>query len=300
MSVTETHPSELLFERRRLATRLQQLREVAGLTTYQLASRLGVSQSKVSKIENARVAVSVRDVEAWARATGVSPEKTTELVERAELALTEAVNWRSALREGLPVKQRQVGELERAATVIRSFQLAVIPGLLQTAEYARRMFVGHHPAGRPDIGAAVAARLERQAILYNETKRFEFIITEAVLRWRVGPIPMTLAQLDRLRSLATLPNVAVGIIPLAAEVPVWHGSAFTLFEFEDDEDDGDANSLVHVELLTSWTNVSDPNDVGAYREAFQRLRDAAIFDEAAQALLTAIMDDLHASPGSLG
>jgi len=300
VSVTETHPSELLFERRRLATRLQQLREVAGLTTYQLASRLGVSQSKVSKIENARVAVSVRDVEAWARATGVSPEKTTELVERAELALTEAVNWRSALREGLPVKQRQVGELERAATVIRSFQLAVIPGLLQTAEYARRMFVGHHPAGRPDIGAAVAARLERQAILYNETKRFEFIITEAVLRWRVGPIPMTLAQLDRLRSLATLPNVAVGIIPLAAEVPVWHGSAFTLFEFEDDEDDGDANSLVHVELLTSWTNVSDPNDVGAYREAFQRLRDAAIFDEAAQALLTAIMDDLHASPGSLG
>ena len=300
MSVTETHPSELLFERRRLATRLQQLREVAGLTTYQLASRLGVSQSKVSKIENARVAVSVRDVEAWARATSVSPEKTTELVERAELALTEAVNWRSALREGLPVKQRQVGELERAATVIRSFQLAVIPGLLQTAEYARRMFVGHHPAGRPDIGAAVAARLERQAILYNETKRFEFIITEAVLRWRVGPIPMTLAQLDRLRSLATLPNVAVGIIPLAAEVPVWHGSAFTLFEFEDDEDDGDANSLVHVELLTSWTNVSDPNDVGAYREAFQRLRDAAIFDEAAQALLTAIMDDLHASPGSLG
>jgi transcriptional regulator with XRE-family HTH domain len=296
VSVTETHPSGLLFERRRLAIGLQQLREVAGLTTYQLANRLGVSQSKISKIENARVAVSVRDVEAWARATGASPEKSTELVERAELALTEAVNWRSALREGLPVKQRQVGELERAATVVRNFQLAVIPGLLQTADYARRMFLGHHPAGRPDIGAAVAARLERQAILYDETKRFEFIVTEAVLRWRVGHASMMLAQLDRIRSLATLPNVVVGIIPLAAEVPVWHGNAFTLFEFEDN--DGDANSMVHVELLTSWTNVSDPNDVGAYREAFQRLRDAAVFDEAAQALLTAIMEDLRVSAGS--
>jgi transcriptional regulator with XRE-family HTH domain len=297
VSVTETHPSELLLERRRLATWLQQLREVAGLTTYQLAGRLGVSQSKVSKIENARVAVSVHDVGAWARATGASPERTTELIERAELALTEAVNWRSALREGLPVKQRQVGELERAATVVRLFQLAVIPGLLQTADYARRMFLGHHPAGRPDIGAAVAARLERQAILYDETKRFEFIITEAVLRWRVGHVPMMLAQLDRIRSLATLPNVAVGIIPLAAEVPDWHGHAFTLFEFEDDED---ANALVHVELLTSWTNVSDPDDVGAYREAFQRLREAAVFDEAAQALLAAIMDDLRISGRSSG
>jgi len=295
VSVTETHTSELLIERRRLATALQQLREAAGLTTYELANQLGVSQSKVSKIENARVAVRDVDiVDAWARATGASPEKTRELVERAELALTEAVNWRSALREGLPVKQRQVGELERTATVIRIFQLAVIPGLLQTADYARRMFLGHHPAGRPDIGAAVAARLERQAVLYDETKRFEFIITEAVLRWRVGPIPMMLAQLDRVRSLATLPNVAVGIIPLAVEMPGWHGNAFTLFEFEDDEDE---NSLVHVELLTSWTNVSDPNDVGTYREAFQRLGDAAVFDEAAQALVTAIMDDLRASAG---
>jgi transcriptional regulator with XRE-family HTH domain len=295
MSVTETQPSELLIERRRLATALQQLREAAGLTTYQLANQLGVSQSKVSKIENARVAVrDVDTVDAWARATGASPEKTRELVERAELALTEAVSWRSALREGLPVKQRQVGELERAATLVRVFQLAVIPGLLQTADYARRMFLGHYPAGRPDIGAAVAARLERQAVLYDETKRFEFILTEAVLRWRVGPVPMMLAQLDRLRSLATLPNVAVGIIPLAVEMPGWHGNAFTLFEFKDDEDE---NSLVHVELLTSWTNVSDPNDVGAYREAFQRLRDAAVFDEPAQALLAAIMDDLRASAG---
>ena len=250
--------------------------------------RLGVSQSKVSKIENARVAVSVADARAWLSAVGASADKSAELAQRAEQAVTEAVTWRAALREhDLPAMQQEVALLEQTATAIRVFQPALVPGLLQTADYARRVYLSGHRAERPDIGAAVIARLERQAVLYEEEKRFEFVITEAVLRWRLGPIGVMLSQLDRIRSVATLPNVAVGIIPLVAEAAVWHSHGFNLFEGPDGED------FVHVETLTAGLNISDPNDVQRYREAFDRLKGVAAFEHQSAELIERLIDEFR-------
>ena len=89
-------------------------------------------------------------------------------------------------------------QLEASAATILNFQIAGIPGLLQVPEYARRVFAAGHPVGQPDIAAAVAARMNRQAILYDDSKHLEFILTEAAVRWRLGPENLMRAQVDKI------------------------------------------------------------------------------------------------------
>lgn len=279
--------ASFLVERRNLAHDLQRLRLASGQSTYDLAERLGVSQSKVSKIENGRVAVAAADAEAWAFATGVSVERAAELTRRAEAALVEAVTWRASAQEGLAARQREIALIEREATTIRSFATAVVSGLLQTADYARHIFLEAHPDS-PDVPAAVAARIERQATLYDDGKTFEFLFSEAALYGMPRPRALGLAQLDRMRSVATLPTVRIGVIPLDAFGWAWHEHAFTLYE-SGEEGEG----IAHVETLTAVVNVTDPAGVQAYRAAFERLRAVAKFGDAALSRIDRVMREMR-------
>lgn len=278
-------PRDLLQAWPRLAAELTQLREAAGLTTRQLADRLGVSQGKVTKIENARTVPSVEDVRAWVEATGAPADRAARLVELVERAHTEAIMLRAARRAGLPDLQRQVAASEQAATAIHVYTPTIIPGLLQTPDYARLLVTSVHQ-DRPDVAEAISQRMQRQAILYEEGRRFEFVIGEAALRWRYGAAAVQLGQLDRLRTAALLPGVQVGVLSFDREVPAWHSHGFTLFE----ADDGDP--YVHVETLTASLNVTEPADVEAYRQALARLRELAVQGEEAQALLVQVMEEL--------
>jgi transcriptional regulator with XRE-family HTH domain len=287
----DARPLALLVERHRLAGDLRRLRQGAELSGYELARRLGISQSKVSKIEHGRAAVSVAEVEAWARATGAKTQQVARLAERAERALSEAVSWRGAIRAGLPRLQEEVAALEAVCGVVRSYHPVLVPGLLQTAEYARCVYEGGDTENRPDIPAAVAARVERQAVLYDRVHRFEFVVSEVALRWRIAPPQVYLAQIDRLRSVDTLPNVGIALLPLSSELRAWHSHGFTLFE--ERLDGGDP--LGHVETLTSGLNVSDAHDLDEYREAFSRLREAALTGGAALALLDDLLAELRSA-----
>lgn len=278
-------PRDLLQAWPRLAAELTQLREAAGLTTRQLADRLGVSQGKVTKTENARTVPSVEDVRAWAEATGAPAEEAARLVDLVERAHTEAIMLRAARRAGLPDLQRQVAASEQAATAIHVYTPTIIPGLLQTPDYARLLVTSVHQ-DRPDVAEAISQRMQRQAILYEEGRRFEFVIGEAALRWRYGAAAVQLGQLDRLRTAALLPGVQVGVLPFDREVPAWHSHGFTLFEADD------GAPYVHVETLTASLNVTEPADVEAYRQALERLRELAVQGEEAQALLVQVMEEL--------
>ncbi len=274
---------------RRLGLALRGLRLDAGLTGHQLAQRIGLSQSTISRIELGAAMPSLSDVQHWAQATGASTQQREELRALAEAAAVETISWRKAIRRGLPELQRDVRGLEATSATILNFQPVLIPGLLQTADYARRLVQSGYPGGRPDIAAAVSARLERQAILYDESKRLQFVIAEAALRWRIGPPPMMLTQLDRLVSLATLPNVTIGIVPQAAEVPAWHIHGFALL---DERSNG--APMVRVETLTTGLSISDPQEVERYRQAFRLLRDAAFFGDHADLLIRDLMAELRA------
>lgn len=289
-----TSPSDLLVERHRLAAELQRLRRAAGLSTYQLAERLGWSQSKVSKIENGRTAPSADDVQAWAQAIGAHGERVAHLAQRAKTALTEAIPWRDAIPEGLAAKQREVAAIEQAATTISYYQPVAVPGPLQIAEYAKRVFiVGNPGVSTSEVADTVAARMDRQAILYDEGKRLSFIIGEAALRWRYGSAAVLLAQLDRLRSLVSLSSASIAVLPFTSETP-WHGHGFTLY---DDRSDG-GDPFVHVETPASSLNVSDPEGVAEYRRMFEELSEAAVTGEALLALLDSIAADVRRASAS--
>ena len=262
----------ILVQRHRLAAELHRRRLASGLSTYELARRLGISQSKASRIENGRLAASVAEAETWARETGATAEEIASIIDQAERALTEAVAFRGTVRDRLPDQQQGGAALERAARVVQVFNPVIVPGLLQTPEYAHRVFLAQHPSDAPDLAVAVAARVDRQAILYDPDKRFDFVIGEAALRWRIGPVAGHLAQLDRLRLVATMPNVEIAVVTFEQEVPVWHSHAFVLFD--DPTDEGAA--LVHVEAMGAALNLSDPLAVERYRKAFTDLRTAAV------------------------
>jgi transcriptional regulator with XRE-family HTH domain len=283
-----------LSERRaKLADELRRLRLRAGLSTYELGRRLGISQSKISKIENGRAAASIADVMAWADSTGAA-DNVTELAQRAEDALTEAVAWRGALPDGdLAAKQHDVMDLERSTNFLHAFQLGLVPGLLQTAAYSRAVFLAHEPADPNAVGPAVAARMDRQDVLWDETRQFEFLIAEEALRWRPGSTEVMLSQIDRIRNIATLANVAIGIIPLDARPWVWHTHSFTLFEAVDG-----GESLVHVEMLTAGLNVTSAEDVAAFQAALEKLRSIAVFGAAADENLRSSLDELRSAAGA--
>jgi transcriptional regulator with XRE-family HTH domain len=273
---------------RRLGLALRGLRLDAGLTGHQLAARSGLSQSTVSRIELGQAMPSLSDIEAWAQATAAPAGKIAEIRELAESAAVEAISWRRAARRGLPALQRDVRDLESTAATLLNFQPVIVPGLLQTAEYARQIVLSGYPGGRPDVAAAVAARLERQGILYDDGKRFEFVIAEAALRWRVGPPPLMDAQLGRIASLSTLANVTVAVIPQSAQVPPWHIHGFAIL---DDRADGAA--VVRVETLTTGLSISEPEAVDRYRQAFRLLREASVTGGHARQLIEGISAELR-------
>jgi transcriptional regulator with XRE-family HTH domain len=276
---------------RRLGLELRGLRLDAGLTGHELAERVGLSQSTVSRIELGQAFPGLSDVDRWAEVTGASQAQRSELREAAEAAALEAISWRKAARRGLPELQENVRDLEATAATILNFQPTIIPGLLQTADYARRLVQSGYPVGRPDIAAAVAARLDRQAILYDEAKHLEFVIAEAALRWRLGPPQMMLAQLDRVATLATLPNVTIGIIPQIAQVAAWHIHGFAILA-----DRHDDSPITRVETLTTGLSIRDPEEVDRYLQAFRLLRESAVLDDEAQRLIRSLMAELR-QPG---
>ncbi|WP_101830597.1 helix-turn-helix domain-containing protein, partial [Frankia canadensis] len=228
--------------RERLGRSLGRLRAATGLSQPQLARQLGWSQPKISRIEAGKQRVTLTDVDQWCQATGATEAQRDELRTLAEEALLGPTSWEAA---GDPAALRHsTAEVEAKAGLIRGYQPAILPGLLQTASYARHVLSAGPDGPPPDLAERVLARLERQRILYDTTKRLEFVIPEAVLRWPFGPPAEHTEQLARLGEILHRPNVDLRILPLTA-APVWRTSGFVLFE-----DLPDTDPFVHLELLT--------------------------------------------------
>lgn len=275
--------------RQRLAARLKSHRRQRGISGEQLAAQLGWSQSKVSKIENGRTCPSVGDVTVWLRTLHVVGPEQAELLELAEAVQTEATAWRALYRSGFVARQRAYAEMEAEARELLIYQPTVVPGLFQTAEYARRVLTLFGLIDVAEIGAAVTARLERQSVLYDETKTIDAVITEAALRWRPGPLAISLAQMDRLLSMTTLPNVTIGVVPLDAEASAIPVNQFVIFHGADGLD------VVSVETYTAEVSVTEPEAVNTYREIFKRHQTNALRGEAAVELIEKLSSDIRRS-----
>ncbi len=275
------------FQRAReaLGLRPRELRREARLTGRQLANANGWHPSKVSKVENGKQTPTEANLEAWARACR-KPELTAELVATLRTLETHYVEYRRMFRSGMTAKQQAWAELEAESTLIRNFESVVIPGLLQTPEYARfRLMEGITYAESPDdLDEAVAARMQRQQVLYRTGKKFHFVVAESALRVRLCPLEVMIGQLDRLVALSTVPTIRFGVIPFETTLPVAPLHGFWIFD----------ERIVMAEVLTAELNITQPGEVANYGQIFARLAEAARYQSDARAIIMRALADLSA------
>ncbi|MEV6094910.1 helix-turn-helix transcriptional regulator [Nocardia sp. NPDC051981] len=258
-----------------LGARLRELRLDAGISGSELARRAGWHQTKVPKIEYGRTKPTDADIRVWCAHTGAE-NQVPDLI--ATLRNIEAawLEWRRVLGTGTKRRQQASIRLEAETEVMRVYHPFLIPGLLQTAEYAEGVLrsVIEFQQVPNDIDEGVSKRLERQQILYRRDHRFHFVIAEQALRTTVGSDQTMIGQLDRLLAVVGMPRVVLGIVP--AEEP--YRVSMTNFALFD-------NSRVMVETVTAELTVTQPREIAQYGRAFDVLANQSVTGEPARRLI---------------
>lgn len=267
--------SSIRQAREALGARLRELRRRAGITGRDLARREGWHESKVSKIEYGRVKPSDADVRAYCRHTGAA-DQLDDLLASVHNLDAAYMEYRRQHVAGLRQGQRRSIKLAEKADIVRIFQPHIIPGIVQTAEYAEAIL--RHAVGfyrlPDDVDEAVAARIERQHLLYRGHRRFHILIAEQALHNTVGDDAVMAGQLDRLLTVLGLPRVRIGILPADAELPM-QVTNFVMFD----------NQLVQVEALTAELSITQPREIALYGRAFDLLAQHAVYGNDARRLI---------------
>jgi transcriptional regulator with XRE-family HTH domain len=271
-------PEQAGRDRQSLAAALGDLRRAAGLSGERLARRCHMSQSKVSRIETGRLLPSVVDVERILRALDVDQATSAELLALAHVANAEYQDIRATVRRGLQHRQRELAALEADAKQMRHFLPALPTGLLQIPEYMRAAMDTPAEPAAGDTSAAIALKLERQDVLHDKTKHFEFLLTESAVRWQLCEPSVMALQLDRLVSLSKLPNVRIGVLPLSTQVG--HGPFHTFVLYD--------KHLVTIELFTGLLALRDPKDTDYYHSLFDFFSGHALWADKARGLLSKV------------
>ncbi|MCD9145791.1 helix-turn-helix domain-containing protein [Streptomyces albireticuli] len=259
-----------------LGARMRELRTEAGLNGKEAADALSWAPSKVSRLENGKQTPTAADLDAWAVACG-QPETAGELKGRLRGLETRYRTWRRQLAGGHRPRQEAGIEQTQRTGVTRSFEAGIVPGILQTADYARHVLTryGQLRSTPRDVEPAVNARMQRQAALYEAGKRFDLVVWEAALYVLLCPREVMAAQLDRLISVAGLSNVTLGIIPLGAQMNVAPGDGFSVYD----------ERLVISETWTVEMWLDDPDEIAMFLKIWETLRESAVYDHQAHRLL---------------
>jgi len=274
--------------RRRLALELRRLREAARLTCEEVAEHLECSASKISRVETARVSVSPRDVRDMLELYGVPAQQRDSLVQLARDSRQKG--WWHAYSDTIQPQFATYVGLESAASEIRVYEVNLIPGLLQTADYARTIIkAGTMNGNQEDVERKVALRMARQpALTRTEPPMLWTVVDEAALRRRVGGTELMRAQLEHVLELSGLKNVAMQVIPFGAGAHPAMGRPFVILVFPERID----TDVVYLEDLTSAFYLEDVDEVDRYNVFFNHLRATALsFDDSA-ALVTSVLKEL--------
>ncbi|MQA25150.1 MAG: helix-turn-helix domain-containing protein [Micromonosporaceae bacterium] len=275
-----------MVRRRRLGGEVRLLREQHKLTNEQLAARLGWSVAKLSRLENARVRPDLADVMNLLDELGVTGAKREQLILIARDAADTSGWWRKYDKDVDP-RQLANAEMENSAIEIQEFQLTVVPGLLQTADYARTRFESRPAVDLPPINvdAAVEARQTRQEVLTRDAPlSYRALIDETVIVRRCGPPGVLQDQLAHLLKLTELPNVEVRLFPYDGHTEGHYLPlcSFSLYRFADPSDP----ELALLETGTSDLVLGDEEDVSRYKLIFKHLWETALDPDTTRNSLT--------------
>lgn len=259
------------------------------MTGRKLAARYGWQASKVSKLENGRQTPSEADIRAWCDAVG-RPQDVPNLITSLRAMETLYAEWRRQLRFGTTTGQKSWADMEAETASFRVFESVLIPGLLQTSEYARlrlSQVIAFHDIPN-DLDDGVAARIRRQEVLYDRGKSFHFLLLESALRLGMAPPDIMLDQLDRLIAVALMPRIRLGIVPMHAQLPFAPQHGFWIFD----------QRAVHVETVAAELTLTLPEEIEAYSRLFGWLAEVAHYGPHARQVITRAMEDLSSAQSS--
>jgi Domain of unknown function (DUF5753)/Helix-turn-helix domain len=272
------------IRRRRLGTELRRLREEARVTIDVVADSLGCSPSKVSRIETGHTSATPRDVKDMLDVYGIDGVASEELVQIA----------REARQKGWwhPYSTVLVGAyvgLEAAARSIRAYEQQVIPGLLQSEDYAVAMIRAARLSDTPlEIDRRVHVRMARQSLLIQDDPiDLWVVLDEAVLSRPVGGDEVMLDQLVRLVEAAKLPNVTLQVLPFAAGAHAGMDGTFAILDFPEEADP----DVVYAENATGGLFLEKADELRKYSSIFDTIRSTALTPEESIATIEMLVEE---------
>ncbi|MEV7426180.1 MULTISPECIES: helix-turn-helix domain-containing protein [unclassified Streptomyces] len=272
--------------RRRLGQELRRLRELKGMTAEEVAERLLVSQSKISRLENGRRSISQRDVRDLCGVYEVEDSRIVDsLMQMAKDSRQQG--WWHAFGD-IPYSV-YIG-LETDAASLRVYEPQVVPGLLQTRAYAEALINGALPESAvPDVEKRVGVRLRRQDRVNTPDNplRLWAVVDEAALRRVVGNKQLMREQLEHLIEQSQLPHVTVQVLPFDMGAHPGITGHYAILEFPDAAD----SSVVYIEGVTSDLYLEKANDVQRYSVMYEHLRAQALNVDQTRTFIEDIVKD---------
>ena len=276
-------------QRMLVGAKLRRLRTDLGLSREEAAEAIRASEWKIHRLENGQVGFKERDLADLLDLYQVSdPEEVSELLAMAREANTPG--WWQRYTDVLPQWFRAYVDLESAATLIRTYEGQLVPGLLQTDDYMRAVIHGAHlDESAEEVGRRVRLRMARQTLLTREhPPRLWAVVDEAALRRPVGGREVMRGQLERLIEAAKLPNVTLQVLGFDAGAHPGMVGSFTVLRFPDQE----LPDVVYLEHLTSASYLSKPEEVDRYLHVMESICVRAAPPDQTVELLDQILDDL--------
>jgi transcriptional regulator with XRE-family HTH domain len=269
-----------------LGSQLRRLREQAGITREQAGWEIRSSESKISRLELGRVGFKMRDVEDLLSMYGVTDEDAREpFLQMARAA--NAVTWWHGYHDVLPSWFAGYIGLEESASLIRTYEVQYIPGLLQTPEYMRAVMSGRGMFDA-DMDRRIAIRTERQKVLTrDDAPRLWAVIDEAALRRPVGSADTMRRQLAHLLEMMELSNVTVQILPFQSGAHAAEAGAFTVLRFAEP----DLPDVVYLEHLAGALYLDKRDDVDVYLQVIERISVDALPPALTAEALTKLIKD---------
>lgn len=271
-----------------LGSQLRRLREAAGITRADAGYLIRGSDSKMSRLELGRVGFKERDVVDLLKYYGVTDpaehEKFLTLV-----AKTNQPGWWRNFHDLMPKWFEDYVGLEEAASLIQTYELQFVPGLLQTEQYIRAVVNrGEMKTVSQEIERRVELRVQRQKLLLNpQGPRFWAVIDESVLHRPLGGREVLAQQIDKLLEVTRLPHISIQIVPYELSGCAAEGS-FALLRFAQPE----LPNIAYVEHLVGALYLERPDEVESFSRAMDRLAVAALTPEQSRQRLSAIRAEL--------
>lgn len=270
-----------------LGTRLRRMRETAGVTPGQAAHKIRGSTSKISRMERGQHRFKELDVDDLLTLYGVA-DRTERLQILGLVRRANEPGWWQSYSDVLPTWFQAYVGLEESAWRIRTYESQLIPGLLQTEDYAAAVIAIEH-RDSAELKRRVALRTSRQRGLYNGDLRLWATIDEAALRRKVGGAPVIQGQLAHLLAAVQLPNVTIQVAPFSAGALATQGAAFSVLRFADAE----LPDVVYVEQLTGAAYLDKRDEVDHYVEAMDRVAAASAPPEESEHLIATILREME-------